>query len=580
MLFPQSNRNRQVIDLSGIWDFAVDPEDAGVDRGWQHALDHSRPVAVPASWNDQFAEWRDYLGPAWYQTHFYIPSDWRERRIHLRFGSVNYHARAWLNGGLLGAHEGGHLPFEFDITELARPEGNRLVVRVDGRLGYETVPPGDLALGDMLAPIRPHPNTNFDFFPYSGVHRPVLLYSTPIDHLQDVTVTTEVRGERGVVRARWDAGASDSHARIHLSGFESDISLDAARGEAEIEVHHAALWSPQVPNLYRLTIDLLSGDEPVDSYSLPVGIRSVRVESDALLLNGEPVTLRGFGRHEDFPVYGRGYAPPVIVKDFDLMRWVGANSFRTSHYPYAEQQLALADRLGFLVIDETPAVGLFFQNERDLEKRNTLCRSMLSAMIQRDKNHPSVIMWSLANEPLSDHPRAMDFFRELYLLAHELDDTRPVTLVRHMGALDDGIDYLDVTSLNLYFGWYQQVGRLENGFERLSQALDFAYERYRKPVLLTEFGADTIPGHHAQPPEMFSEEYQAELIAGYLKVLDEKPYVVGAHIWNLCDFKTGQALHRMSAMNYKGVFTRDRRPKLAAHRLREIWRDSSEAENS
>ena len=108
--------------------------------------------------------------------------------------------------------------------------------------------------------------------------------------------------------------------------------------------------------------------------------------------------LVGFGRHEDFPVVGKGLLPALIVKDYALMRWIGANSFRTSHYPYSEQMMDMADRLGFMVIDETPAVGLFFL-EQGLEKRNRLCQQMIREMIDRDKNHPSVIMWSLANEP-------------------------------------------------------------------------------------------------------------------------------------------------------------------------------------
>ena len=121
------------------------------------------------------------------------------------------------------------------------------------------------------------------------------------------------------------------------------------------------------------------------------------------------------------------------------------------------------------------------------------------------------------------------------------------------------------------FGWYSQPGQLEEACRLLSAELDALHARYPKPLLLTEFGADTIAGWHAQPPEMFSEEYQAELLARYIEVLNSKPFVVGQHVWNLCDFKTGQAAHRMGGMNFKGVFTRDRRPKLAAHRLRELW---------
>ena len=144
MLHPQSNPFRQCIDLSGFWDFRFDPDDQRQEAGWGGGFTDGRPIAVPASWNDQFEDWRDYLGPAWYQTRFDLPWNWEQRRIVLRFGSVNYLAKVWLNGVRLGQHEGGHLPFEFDVTPHVRPEGNLLVVRVDGELAPDRVPPGNI----------------------------------------------------------------------------------------------------------------------------------------------------------------------------------------------------------------------------------------------------------------------------------------------------------------------------------------------------------------------------------------------------------------------------------------------------
>ncbi len=231
----------------------------------------------------------------------------------------------------------------------------------------------------------------------------------------------------------------------------------------------------------------------------------------------------------------------------------------------------LADRLGFLVIDETPAVGLYFR-EDGLERRLQLCQQYTRDLVARDKNHPSVIMWSLANEPQSDHPAAKPFFRVLYELAKSLDPTRPTTLVSHKGILEESFEFCDLLCLNRYYGWYTEPGQLQVGCSRLSEELDALYEKFHKPLIMTEFGADALAGWHAQPPEMFSEEFQAEMITDYLEVLRRKPFVVGEHIWNLCDFKTGQAVRRVGGMNLKGVFTRDRRPKLAAHRLRELWK--------
>jgi beta-glucuronidase len=299
------------------------------------------------------------------------------------------------------------------------------------------------------------------------------------------------------------------------------------------------------------------------------------VQGNQLLLNDKPIYLRGFGRHEDFPVSGRGFNPPVAIIDFSLMKWIGANSFRTSHYPYAEQVMSLADQRGFLVIDETPAVGLFF-NADGLDRRLALCKQYLRELILRDKNHPSVIAWSLANEPHSTRPEAKSFFQELYNLGVSLDATRPFTLVSCMGVAEESFKFLDFMCLNRYFGWYQESGQIERGSQFLSAELDLLYEKFQKPLILTEFGADAVPGQHALPPEMFSEEFQADFIKAYIQVLRSKPYVIGEHVWNFADFKTSQGITRIGGYNFKGIFTRNRRPKLAAHRLRDIWTKGSE----
>lgn len=574
-LYPRMNLFRQRMDLSGFWDFRFDPDDKGRSGGWIGGFDGHRPIAVPASWNDQFERGRDYLGASLVPEPLRLLWGWQERRVRLRFGSVNYLAEAWLNGVLLGHHEGGHLPFEFDVTPHVRTENNVLVVRVEGELAPDRVPPGNIPHDSLAVPHESYPDTSFDFFPFCGIHRPVLLYATPPEAISDLAVTTSIDGEAGVVRVRADCATTEATVRLSLRNSDTQIReeahLSGGTVEAELRVRNPALWAPGSPNLYELTAELVRNGQIFDRYSLPIGIRTISVEGDALLLNGEQIKLTGFGCHEDFPVTGRSTPPAVITKDYALMEWVGANSFRTSHYPYSDEMMDLADRLGFLVIDETPAVGLFFQ-EKGLERRLALCRQYTGELISRDKNHPGVIMWSLANEPMSTRAGHKEFFRELYDLAKSQDPTRPVTVVSRPGVEETSFSFCDVACVNRYYGWYTELGRLEEGCAVLSAELDELHRQYPKPFVLAEFGADAVPGCHAQPPEMFTEEYQAEMLGSYIEVLNSKPYVVGQHVWNLCDFKTGQRVRRVGGMNLKGVFTRDRRPKLAAHRLRELWR--------
>jgi beta-glucuronidase len=572
MLFPQSNPYRQSINLSGIWDFCFDPENVGAQAGWANGFTTARPIAVPASWNEQFADGRDYLGWSWYQTRFDLPLgfDATRQEIFLRFGSVNYFAEVWLNGDCLGTHEGGHLPFEFDATASLKREGNVLVVHVEGELKYDRVPPGNIAPHLTVANEVKFPSASFDFFPFCGIHRPVFLYAAPRGALRDVTVTTDIVGATGTVRAQIYAGDAQA-ARVTLEGHGARIVAETPTNPITFQVPRAALWSCESPNLYTLTIELLRDGAVFDRYTLPIGIRTIRVAGDQLLLNGKPVYLKGFGRHEDFPISGRGQNSAVNIKDYALLKWINANSFRTAHYPYSEEQMDLADRLGLLVIDETPAVGLFFADE-GLERRLNVCRQMTHELIARDKNHPSVIMWSVANEPCSDHPHASAFFRDLFDLAKSMDTTRPVTLVSNQGVKEESFEFMDVLCLNRYYGWYTFPGQVEEGAQKLSQELDALHAKFHKPLIFTEFGADTLPGWHAVEAEMFSEEFQVEMILRDIEILRSKSFVIGEHIWNLCDFKTAQGVRRVGGINYKGVFTRERRPKMVAHRLRELWR--------
>jgi beta-glucuronidase len=570
MLYPQRNQYRQFIDLSGFWDFRFDINSDGLKENWQSGFDESQPIAVPASWNDQFADNRDFLGPAWYQIRFEKPWGWDNKKIFLRFGSVNYISDVWLNGELEGHHEGGHLAFEYDVSDRILNE-NLLVVRVDGRLKEEHVPPKGRVLGN-------YPVTNFDFYPFCGIHRPVLLYAIPDEGIKDITVITSIKEILGILDINLESsGIIGATARCTIKGFETvlikDYKIEQEIQEMTLEVDNARFWSVNNPSLYNLTIDIIKNDATLDSYSLKVGIRTIEVKGDKLLLNGKSIYLKGFGRHEDFPITGRGFVPAVIIKDYSLMEWMGANSFRTSHYPYSEQMMDLADKLGFLVIDEIPAVGLTF-NRDVIERELELCFQYIEELIARDKNHPSVIMWSLANEPHSS-VKSKEFFKSLYDQTRSFDKSRPITVVNMMGVREKAFEFCDVLCINRYYGWYVQPGKIEDACQSLSEEMDKLYERHHKPILLSEFGADTIPGWHSQPSEMFSEEYQAEFIRKYIEVCRSKPYVIGEHVWNLCDFKTSQGITRMGGINYKGVFTRDRRPKMAAHILRKLWKEKT-----
>ncbi len=279
-----------------------------------------------------------------------------------------------------------------------------------------------------------------------------------------------------------------------------------------------------------------------------------------------------------------------MVHDFALMEWIGANSFRTSHYPYAEEVLDYADRHGIVVIDETAAVGqnlgmmagilrrefppTFSPDTIDDAAREVHAQA-IRELVARDKNHPSVVLWSIANEPEADTDASVAYFTPLVDLARELDPTRPVGTV-NMAFAPYGRDRLqalgDVVMINRYYGWYVDSEDLESAERNLEAELRGWAEKYDQPILVTEYGADTISGLHSVRPVLYSEEYQADLLDTYHRVFDRIDAVVGEHVWNFADFQTGTSFVRVDG-NKKGVFTRDRRPKSAAQHLRRRWRD-------
>ena len=587
LLFPLQNQIRNVLDISGLWQFQLDPQEQGEAKGWFNALPAPRQIVVPCSWNDLFDDARDYLGLAWYLNEVFVPSTWRDQRVFLRIGSANYAAKVWVNGTVVAEHFGGHLPFVTDITEqISWDRKNRIAITVENRQLPERIPPGPVAgKGGVAGVMGGYPLTTYDFFPYSGLHRPVVLYSVPAEHIEDVTVVTTINDSEGVVKVTVETtGDYSGSGTARLDDIESELAFSNGSADATLRVPAARFWSPDDPYLYPLTITLAGEAEVVDSYMLEIGIRTIEVRGDRLLLNGQPIRLTGFGKHEDFPLTGRGMNLPMWIRDYELLKWVGANSYRTSHYPYAEEAMQLADRLGVLVINEIPAVGLDFAVAGDLTAQHlTQCQQQIRELIARDKNHPSTIMWSVANEPMAGLPMGMGtppagsvetgtrFFRQMYEDVHRLDGTRPVTYVGVQGGPREWHGLVDVVCVNGYYGWYSQSGQLEQGAAALAQVLDEIHQQYGKPMIVTEFGADTIPGVHSTPSEMWTEEYQVEFLRGFLDVADQRPFMVGMQVWAFADFKTGQATGRAAGMNFKGVFTRDRRPKMAAHFLRDRW---------
>jgi beta-glucuronidase len=587
MLRPQDTDTRERKSLNGLWRFALDPAAEGRTGRWfAGPLANAREMAVPASFNDVSADpaVRDYFGDLWYQMTVRVPRGWTGQRIVLHFESATHRATVWVNDTEVVSHEGGYTPFEADITDHVRAGDQvRLTVVVNNTLSFQSIPPG--VIEDTPAGQRQR--YWHDFFNYAGIHRTVWLYTTAASHITDITVVPGLHGATGTIDYAVEA-TGDAETRLVLRDAEGRQVADGTGSAGTLTVENVHRWAPGDGYLYDLEVQLVDGGTVVDSYHQSVGVRTVEVSGNRFLINGEPFYFTGFGKHEDLAVIGKGHNDAFMVHDFELLEWIGANSFRTSHYPYSEDVLEYADRRGIVIIDETPAVGLnmglgggifggqgytTFSPDTINDRTREVHAQAIRELITRDKNHPSVVLWSIANEPESDTEGAEDYFRPLFDLARELDRSRPVGFVNVMLAPYGKCrvsQFADVLMLNRYYGWYVHTGDLP--------AAELAWEEElrgwageNKPIIITEYGADTYPGLHSVAPQPWSEEYQVDYLDMNHRVFDRIDAVIGEQVWNFADFATTSGIMRVGG-NKKGVFTRDRQPKAAAFALRRRWR--------
>ena len=553
-------------------------------------------MAVPASINDIVTDKKtaEYVGKVLFETEFSLPRE-KDKVYRLRIGSASHKCAIYLNGEKIGEGINGYFPIDLPLENLK--DENRLSVIIDNRLDFHTFPMGMLKAGNSFREATASGNffirgeegkypkykqvINHDFYNFTGIHRDVIVYGINKRAFRDITVKTAVGGDYKKISVKtefFEHDLIDDDVKFTVYGSGKKVAgktvgtNDLIRGEVCFEIEDPELWSTGSPFLYKLT-----AESSVDKYSLFFGIRKVSFDEKGLYLNDKPVYLKGFGMHEDFFISGKGVNTAVNVRNFELLKWINANSFRTSHYPYAEEVYDLADMYGILIIDELPAVGVnhwpdyTFGEGRADEKTLALHKELLSLLWERDKNHPSVVMISVANEAATCEDKARDYFKEVVSHARTLTDL-PITAPEETKFSEGNkcADLFDFISLNRYYGWYDETGDT-GAVEPLYEAdLGRYYDKFRKPIIVTEFGADTIEGLHSLCSTAFSEEYQCDYLAECCRVFDQMPYVVGEHVWNFADFKTKEGVLRVRG-NRKGVFTKEREPKAAAFFLKKRW---------
>lgn len=591
MLYPRDTATRRAVSMDGMWRFQTDGQQEGRDEHWMDGLPGTDTIPVPASFQDFYTDkdMREFTGDVWYETDVFVPGEWEGQEVAIRFGCAAHRAEVYVNGVHIVSHEGGFLPFLAVVTKIVRYNAfNKVVAVVNNELNVTSIPCGETkVLGNGKKMAHPY----FDFFNYSGLLRPVKLITYPKEHIEDLSLVHTFQGADALVH--YQAETTGEHpVTVEVFDGSSKKVASCTGKEGTLTIPHVHKWDIRDGYLYRFVIRIMDNETVIDEYHDYIGIRTIQIRGSEILLNGRSVYLKGFGKHEDSDIVGRGFNMGVMKRDLECMKWIGANCFRTSHYPYSEEIYQMADREGILVIDEVAAVGLFKSLMNFMEASTGRETAFFQAptipallenhlqcvedMICRDKNHACVIAWSLLNEPETTDAAAVPYFEKIFAKAHEADpQKRPRTFAMIMNSLPHNCKcypFSDFLSLNRYYGWYMMGGyEISDAEAAFRKELDaWEAKELDKPVVFTEYGADTNPAEHKLPSVMWSQEYQVEYLKMCHRVFDSYPFVAGELVWNFADFQTTEGILRMNG-NKKGIFTRQRQPKMAAYYYRERW---------
>jgi len=560
-LFEQ-HRIRNVRELDGMWDFTME----GVEKRYR--------MPVPGCW-EQHPDFPAHRGKGCYSREVCVE---KEGNLHLEFKGVSHTADVFWDGQQIAHHYNAFTPFSAVIKHVEKGM-HRIDVHVDNTFGEHSA----LHI----------PN---DYYTYGGITRPAVLECLPDVYIKEMHFTPACAD--GVWSAKVEVtlcNLSDSAAAVTLNSALNawnGLGKAAAEESEQYSMHTAAEipageelavllegtfpnvqpWCHKSPNLYLLQTTLFLQGEPVDDLIDRVGFRTMEVKGTKLLLNGEPVYLKGFNRHEDYAVDGCAVSLQHMVQDMDLMQDMNANALRTCHYPNDERFLDLCDERGIMVWEENHARGLNLKKMQNpnFEKQ---CEDCIREMIQNHYNHPAIVIWGILNECASEEPEAREMYRKQYEQIRNLDATRPATSATCRHFTDICLDLPDVVSFNMYSGWYKDCPIGERNDQEIEWIRKSGGEG--KPIIVSELGAAAIYGYRDRSRCKWSEERQADLIRENLEVYMNDENITGVFIWQFADCRVTEEgdwfASRARCHNNKGVVDEYRRPKEAYDVVKELF---------
>jgi beta-glucuronidase len=531
--------HRTRIDLNGLWDFAPTAKRPRVFR---------EQLPVPGVWESAFRYFR-YRGQAWYRREFDVP---QAGNLRLHFGAVTQWARVWFDGQFLGEHQGAHTAFEFVIPKVAAGT-HEVAVLVDNTFG----------------PHNPLHYPKQDIYLWGGIPRSVFAEVLPANPLSNVAVLPR-QTKRG-----WELLTRNvpRGAKLTLSGTgvaPVEVAANFRTGETPVPLHGLTSiepWSPANPRLY--TVRVVTGN---DVWQERIGFRTISKRGRQLLLNDEPLILKGVNRHEFHPDFGPALPLTIQLRDIEILKELGANFVRGSHYPNDPLFLDLCDEAGILFWEE---LSHWQPKEADLKNPLFLQMSLRQAdeMVTQHQHHPSIILWGMCNELDSDVRAARPVIRKLTERFHKLDPTRLVTYATCKPREDACFDLVDVVALNIYPGWYGS--KLAETAKLTEELIAVGDKRGgHKPIILSEFGAAAMTGVKSMEARKWTENYQADLLRQVIDTARTSGKVSGVAIWQYCDVRVSEDRwgDRIREYNNKGIVSDRRDPKLGFYAVQELFR--------
>jgi len=567
----QNIQGRHTQTLDGLWSIIVDPLENGyynyrwqpredgyfMDRQMQdpselieYNFDTDELLMVPGDWNTQSEKLYYYEGTVWYKTNF--DADFNDdQELYLHFGAINYEAKVYLNGEKVGEHIGGYTSFSLNVTGKIKPQENLLVINVDNKRKREAIP-----------------TINTDWWNYGGITRSVKLIYTPKKHIYDYFIQLNPNDKKEIIGwAKVQSASLGEVVTLSIPELGSTLqSKVSEQGIAKFSLEaNPVLWSPKSPKLYEVVLTYKE-DELIDE----IGFRTISTKGSKILLNGDPVFLKGISIHEEAP-FKTGRVTTVEEVRI-LLGWakeLGANFVRLAHYPHNEEMVREAERMGLMVWSEIPVYWtVLFDNEATYQN----AEQQLEEMIARDKNRAGVVMWSVANEtPLGDE--RLEFLTRLVDRTKSLDHTRLITAALEIHSrkkgenyIDDPLGrYVDVIGINSYCGWYGGTP---------DSCKDITWKSaYDKPMIVSEFGGGALQGLHGKENERWTEEYQASVYRNNIEMLKNIDFLAGTSPWILMDFRSHRRhLKRIQAdFNRKGLISEQGVKKQAFHILQDYY---------